>query len=841
MNFPIPFRRNLLDIVLLLMPIVLCGQITYEPAFSNLRFSTPVEIQNAQDGTNRLFVVEQSGIIKVFENDPNLASDEVAVFLDLQNQVTFSPGQEMGLLGLAFHPNFTQNGWFYVYYTTGSSNNLQMVTSRFSVSNNDINSADPDSEVIFLQYNKNQTNSNHNGGKIAFGTDGHLYISIGDGGGANDPQNNSQNINNPFGSILRIDVDLNGDNPIAPNGTYEIPSDNPFVDTAGLDEIFAYGIRNTWKFSIDPITGRIFGGDVGQGAFEEINLIENNGNYGWKRFEGNAVANSGAAIEGPGVLSFPIFVYNRSQGDRSITGGYVYRGSDITSLNPSIQSQYIFGDYISGRVWALNYDPDNNSASSTLLFQTSNEFISTFGVDENGVLYFSDYGSNAQIYKLVDGTSGSVGISAEGTGDWSQLVNTQLNGEVNALAAIPSGGVFIGGKFNDLSNPDIQNLALWTEANGLEALGKVNGVINAMELDTNGNLYVGGVFSAINGQTLENIAMWDGNNWNALGDGIKGVVSSLQLDSNGNLYAAGIFETVNGSTSRNIAQWNGNNWSPLIDATNAIAGTNNEIRSLALDDEGVLYVGGNFDEAGGLSANRIASWDGSHWSNLGLGTTGFVEAITTNGSIIYVGGNFGEAGGIVVNRIAQWNKDSSSWSAIENGLNNIVNDLIHDGIYLYAAGNFELANRNDGNSIITNRMVRWHPSNGWEPLGNGTAVGVDIKLNTIVFSESDEGSDLIYAGGNFSQAGDISANDIAVWQSDNLLSNSTKSLYLSHFYPNPTSDIIYFKEQYAYKLIDSNGKVLLRGKDTSCPTHHLAKGVYFLILDNHFSHKIVKD
>jgi len=838
LSYPIRYYLNAL---ILSLPLLLCGQITYAPAFPNLRFSTPVEIQNAQDGSNRLFVVEQSGIIKVFNNNPAIAASEVAVFLDLEDQVTFSPGQEMGLLGLAFHPNFSQNGWFYVYYTTGVSSNLQMTTSRFTVSSNDMNTADPDSELVLCQFSKNQTNSNHNGGKIAFGTDGYLYISIGDGGGANDPQNNSQNITNAFGSILRIDVDVNGDNPISSTGNYEIPSDNPFADIDGLDEIFAYGIRNTWKFSVDPITGRIFGGDVGQGSVEEINLIVNNGNYGWKRFEGNNIANSGASIEGPGDLTPPIFVYNRTQGDRSITGGYVYRGSDISSLNPSIQSQYIYGDYISGRVWALDYDPDNNSASSTLLFQTTNEFISSFGMDESGVLYFSDYSSSAQIYKLVDGTAGPGGSIVEGTGDWSQLMGTDLNGEVNAAVAIPSGGVYMGGNFNDLSNPAIQNLAKWTEGDGLQTFGQINGIVNALQLAPNGHLYVGGVFNAIDGQAFKNIAMWDGNNWNALGNGIEGVVASLQLDSNNNVYAAGIFETIDGATARNIALWNGASWSTLVDADNGISGTNNEIRSLAIDDEGILYVGGNFDEAGGSVANRIATWDGVNWGTLGSGTSGFVEAIVANDSQIYIGGNFAEAGGILVNRIARWNKENASWSAIENGLNNIVNDLIHGDNYLYAAGNFEFANNTDGNSIITNCMVRWSPADGWEPLGSGTAVGVDVKINAIAFSKAEEGSDLIYTGGNFSRAGDKDVSDVAVWQSDQLLSSKSHVLETAHIYPNPTSGMIYFKKSYPYKLIDSNGKEVLSGEGDRCTTAFLAQGVYLLILEDRMRYKVIKD
>ena len=390
------------------------AQITFESAFPNITFSWPVEMQHANDGSNRLFVVEQAGIIKVFPNDPNVSSGQVSTFLDITDRVEFGIGQEIGLLGLAFHPNYSQNGYFYVFYTTENPTtfNIRMRISRFSVNPSNANLADANSELVVFQFDKNQDNSNHNGGKIAFGIDGYLYISVGDGGGANDPRNNSQNINNAFGSICRIDVDLDSNNPLSSNGNYEIPSDNPFVGITGLDEIFAFGIRNTWKFSIDAITNRIWGADVGQDEFEEINLIENGKNYGWKRFEANAIANPGTIISGD--VEPPVFFYDRTQGDVSITGGYVYRGNEITSLTPDINSKYIFGDFVSGRVWALDYNATTGDASSTLLFQAFSISISSFGLDESGEIYFFDYGSSTRIYKLVDGTNSQQGTAVNG-------------------------------------------------------------------------------------------------------------------------------------------------------------------------------------------------------------------------------------------------------------------------------------------------------------------------------------------------------------------------------------------------------------------------------------------
>ena len=276
----------------LLLSIFTNAQITYEPAFPNINFEFPVEIQSSPDGTDRMFVLEQRGRIKVFPRNLNVMPIDMNTFLDLTNKVYFVDGQEIGLLGLAFHPNYTENGYFYVYYTTSSDLpgiNVKIVLSRFTVSSGNINSADTNSELVLFQFDKNQSNSNHNGGKISFGPDNYLYISIGDGGGGNDPEGNGQDKDTVFGSIFRIDVDLDGNNPLEtnpalPNGNYEIPSSNPLVSEGGLDEIYAYGIRNTWKFSFDYVTGTLWGADVGQNGFEEINIIENGKNYGWSRF-----------------------------------------------------------------------------------------------------------------------------------------------------------------------------------------------------------------------------------------------------------------------------------------------------------------------------------------------------------------------------------------------------------------------------------------------------------------------------------------------------------------------------------------------------------------------------
>ncbi|OZV70606.1 glucose dehydrogenase [Winogradskyella aurantia] len=839
MIYAMRFPKFMFTLMSLLSLMGLSAQITYESAFPNITFSRPVEIQNAQDGSNRMFVVEQPGRIEVFPNTPNVTGAQVSTFLNIEGIVTFSAGQEMGLLGLAFHPNYSQNGYFYVYYTTGSSSNLRMITSRFTVDSSNPNLADPNSEVVLLEYNKNQSNSNHNGGKIAFGVDGYLYISVGDGGGGNDPQNNAQNINNSFGSILRIDVDVDGSNPMAPNGNYEIPSDNPFASGPGLDEIFAYGIRNTWKFSIDEVTGNIWGADVGQGDFEEINLIANGGNYGWKRFEAESVANN-TPTEGPGPLTFPVYFYSHNLGDVSITGGYVYRGSEISSLSPDINSKYIFADYVSGRVWALDYNSTTQVATRTLLFDTPG-FVSTFGLDENGEIYFSSYGSTAQIFKLKDGTTAPSGTAVNGIGTWANVTSSAINGQIRAVETAFDGSVYIGGDFSVSGNSGINNIAVWSESDGLSTMGSTNGTINALKIAPNGDLYAGGNFSEIGGVSANNIAFWNGTSWFPLASGIDGSVAAIAIDANGNVYAGGIFENLNNSPARNIAVWNGTTWSSLEDQTTSIAGTNNEIRSLDIDNSGILYVGGNFDEAGGVSANRIATWNGTNWGSLGTGTSGFVEAIATTDNAIFVGGNFGEAGGQQVNRIAKWDKNTNTWSSLGNGVSNIVTALIHDGQNLYAGGGFEIANNSATDRIIVNKIAQYNETDGWRPLGTYTDVGVDTQINAIQFAKDTSGIDKIFVGGNFTTAGNISAQDIAQWLSDDALNVSEVDL-LDGFqiYPNPTSSNVRLSRSVPWYLSDALGRKITSGSSDVVPMTALPQGLYFLNVSKKITFKIIK-
>ena len=356
------------------------GNLAVVEAFPSLSFERPVDFQHANDNSKRLFVVEQRGVISVFENDPKTSAK--SEFLSIESKVDDS-GNEEGLLGLAFHPDYKSNGFFYVNYTANNPN--RTVISRFKVSPSNPNQADPASEMILLEFD--QPYSNHNGGQLAFGPDGYLYIAVGDGGSGGDPQGNGQNRNTLLGTILRIDVDKSEG-----SKNYSIPSDNPFVGSSeGFQkEIYAYGLRNPWRLSFDSETGELWVGDVGQNKYEEIDIIKKGGNYGWNTMEGfHCFNSSNCNTEG---LELPVWEYDRSRGDISITGGYVYRGSAIQQL----KGLYIYADYVSGRIWSLDMT-NSNSPVNTELFDTDFP-ISSFGVDENQELYLC--GFDDKIYKL---------------------------------------------------------------------------------------------------------------------------------------------------------------------------------------------------------------------------------------------------------------------------------------------------------------------------------------------------------------------------------------------------------------------------------------------------------
>lgn len=346
--------------------------IALQPYLSGL--SSPVLLTNAKDGTDRVFVVEQGGIIKVVQP----GSTTPTVFLDIQARVL--DGGERGLLGLAFHPQYPTNGRFFVYYTRDSAiaaDDGDIVISEFHVSAGNMNVGDPNSEIPLLTIEHTQF-GNHNGGMLEFGPDGFLYAGTGDGGSANDPNQNGQNINSLLGKMLRIDIDT-------PNGPipYSSPPTNPFVGVAGADEIFAFGLRNPWRWAFDRGgSNQLYLGDVGQGAWEEIDIITLGGNYGWRIMEGNHCNPNldGGVCTPPAGHIAPIFEYV-STGRCSITGGYIYRGA--RSAVPV--GVYIYGDFCTGEI--LQLSPAAAGGTESLLLDTSNNNLSSFGENEAGEIH----------------------------------------------------------------------------------------------------------------------------------------------------------------------------------------------------------------------------------------------------------------------------------------------------------------------------------------------------------------------------------------------------------------------------------------------------------------------
>ena len=370
-------------------------------AFRKLTFRRPLFLTHAGDASGRLFVGEQRGVIRVFANRPDVQL--AGVFLDIQSKVRMAHNEE-GLLSLAFHPQYARNGSFFIYYS--ASDPRRGVLSRFSVRSDDPEVADPASERVILEVE--QPWGNHNGATVLFGPDGYLYLSLGDGGQAGDPLNSGQDLSTLLGSILRIDIDHQAD-----GRAYAIPADNPFVDRPGArGEIWAYGLRNVWRMSFDRSTGDLWAGDVGQNAWEEIDLITKGGNYGWNireaahRFDRRRPVPGARAPVDP--LIDPVVEYAQRRGREiigmSVTGGYVYRGERFKDLD----GVYIYADYVTGRIWGLRYAQGRVQAHAEIYKPSRGVYISSFGEDAAGELYVCAFdrlngrgGGSGRIYRVV--------------------------------------------------------------------------------------------------------------------------------------------------------------------------------------------------------------------------------------------------------------------------------------------------------------------------------------------------------------------------------------------------------------------------------------------------------
>lgn len=423
--------------------------------------SSPVFVTSARDGSNRLFIVQQGGIIKVLQPGSTTPTD----FLNITTRV--ASGGERGLLGLAFHPQYSTNGRFFVYYTRVGDFAIQIAEYKVSAANPNV--ADTTEKIIITV--PHPTNANHNGGSVLFGPDGYLYFGPGDGGSANDPPGNAQNINQLLGKINRIDVDVPGGTP-----AYTIPPTNPFAGSIpGADEIYMVGMRNPYRFSFDRDTGQLWIADVGQGAREEIDIGQLGGNFGWRVYEGTSCTGLNPTECIPANFIFPVAEYTHSGGRCSITGGHRYRGRRGTF--PS--GAYIYGDYCTGEIFMLQ------GTTQTLLLDTTLG-ISGFGEDEAGEIYV--VGLAGSVYRLVnpnaavprnvvddfDGDLKSdVSVFRPGTGTW--YIRQSFTNSLNAMQFGQNGDKVTPGDFDGDGKTDV---AVWR-----------NGIFYALR-SSNGSLIV---------------------------------------------------------------------------------------------------------------------------------------------------------------------------------------------------------------------------------------------------------------------------------------------------------------------------------------------------------------
>lgn len=381
-------------------------RVGYQRVFPALSFAAPTLLLQRAGDDSKFYMLEKSGRIYAFENRQGVR--EKSLYLDISKD-RVDESFEGGLLGMAFDPAFSTNRYVYLSYTTSDAperDNSRQLVSRISrfIANAENSALLPDSELVLLSID--QPHNNHNGGQIDFGPDGYLYAGYGDGGSWGDPDRNGQNTSTLLGTMLRIDVS-EFDQQASAQKRYRIPADNPFASSAdcvtgeGCPEIYAWGFRNPWRWSFDKKTGHLWVGDVGQGEREEIDLVEKGGNYGWNCYEGNAEYRLSACEPAKKFIK-PVHDYKHmpsaSSSDgmaASVTGGFVYRGNKV----PELYGSYVYADFVFGKIWVLK-EPYSGSPENSELFDTDS-LIVTFAQDNQGELYFVDFGHNGAIYRLV--------------------------------------------------------------------------------------------------------------------------------------------------------------------------------------------------------------------------------------------------------------------------------------------------------------------------------------------------------------------------------------------------------------------------------------------------------
>lgn len=533
--------------------------------------SSPLFLTNAKDGSKRNFVVQQRGIIKVVQPGSTTATD----FMNISSKVSPS-GSEQGLLGLAFHPQFATNSFFFVNYTRASDG--ATVIARYKATNNN-SIGDPNSEVIILTIA--QPFSNHNGGMIEFRNDNgtnNLYIGMGDGGSANDPGNRAQNINELLGKYLRITPSLADPVPGAP---YTVPADNPYVGVNGADEIYAIGMRNPFRWSFDRSTGNLWSADVGQGAIEEVNTnITRGGNYGWRVYEGTQCTNIDASLCVPANYTMPAFQYNHTGGRCSVTGGYVYRGG----LRSLPTGAYVYGDYCSGEYWYWN-------GSQQILIQDTTRNISSFGQDEDGELYLVGLGGTVE--KIVtpkassdfDGdakTDFSVYRPAD-FGTW--YINNSSNGTATVRQYGTTGDIPTPEDFDGDGKTDI---AVFRPSNGFwYYVRSGDNTTGTFQFGANGDIPAAADFD---GDSKADFAVFRPSNGGWYRYSSNNVFTAFQFGQNNDVPAVGDFD---GDGKADVSLYR-----PATGAWYRINSTNNSITSLSFGIAEDIPVVGDFDGDG---------------------------------------------------------------------------------------------------------------------------------------------------------------------------------------------------------------------------------------------------
>ncbi len=567
--------------------------IRLQPYLSGL--SSPLLLTNARDGSKRIFIVERGGIIKVVLPGSNVPTD----FLNISSKIV--AGGEQGLLGLTFHPQFAANSYFFVNYTRRGDG--ATVIARYKATNNTV--GDPNSEKIVLIVP--QPFANHNGGMIEFRQDNgvyNLYIGMGDGGGGNDPTNYAQNINELLGKFLRITPDVSGNDA---NPTYAIPSDNPFVGVNGSDEIYAVGMRNPFRWSFDRATRQLWAGDVGQGAIEEVDIITKGGNYGWRVYEGTQCTNLDPALCNPNNFVAPILEYRHTAGRCSITGGYVYRGTQGALPNGA----YTYADYCTGEIWMWQ----NNQQ---ILLQDTTRNIPSFGEDEDGELYVVGLGGTVD--KIVRAKA-----NADFDGDFKTDFSVFrpvtdrsfwyiLNSSDNSFRAEQFGSNGDIPTPEDFDGDNITDISVFRPSNGFwYVLNSSNNTFGSVQFGASGDVPVAGDFD---GDAKADFVVFRPTNgvWYRLNSSSSNAFSAVQFGLSGDVPTAGDFD---GDGKYDIAVWRPDNgvWYRFNS-------TNGSFAAIQFGANGDTPAQGDFD-GDGRSDQAVYRGQTGYWYILRSSNNGF--------------------------------------------------------------------------------------------------------------------------------------------------------------------------------------------------------------------------